>query len=314
MDPSHRLARIESVREFNRFYTTRIGVLDHGLLGTDYTLVEARLLFEVAHQPETTAIRLAEDLRLDAGYLSRVLGGLEARRLIARRPSPDDGRQRLITLTEQGAEAFAGLNALSRAQLDGMLAPLDDEGQERLVNAMSQIRQVLDGQAKSRPATIVLRQPKPGDIGLCIYRHGVLYAREYGWDETFEALVAVILGKFQQEHDPARERAWIAEVGGRFAGCVFLMKESERVSRLRCLLVEPEARGLGLGTRLVRECVEFARAAGYERMVLWTNDALHAARRIYQRAGFVLVKEEPHHSFGRDLRGQTWELDLARAA
>ncbi len=202
----------------------------------------------------------------------------------------------------------------ARAQLAAALGQLDDEHPERLIAAMRRIRATLDEVPQPRPTTIVLRQPQPGDIGWCTYRHGVVYAREYQWDTTFEALVAIILGKFQQSHDPALERGWIAEVAARFAGCVFLMKESERVCRLRCLLVEPEARGRGLGTTLVDACIQFARGAGYDEMVLWTNDVLHAARRIYQRAGFVLVCEERHYSFGQDLCGQTWQLDLAKTA
>ena len=303
-------SRIEDVRSFNRFYTKRIGVLNDGLLGSDFSLVEARVLFEVAHRPETTAMQLAEELLLDQGYLSRVLRGLERKGLIARHQSPNDGRQRLVTLTEQGTAAFAELNARSRDQLDAILAPVEEQNQTRLVEAMSEIRSILSDHETPRPATIVLRQHKPGDIGWCIHRHGVLYAREYGWDETFEALVAVILGEFLQKIDVERERAWIAELNGRFAGCVFLMKETDEISRLRCLLVEPDARGHGIGSRLVQECIDFARTAGYKRMVLWTNDVLHSARHIYQRAGFVLVSEEDQHNFGHDLRSQNWELQF----
>ena len=305
--------RVDTARRFNRFYTKQIGLLDEGLLGSAFSLTEARVLFEIAHHPDITAKQLGSALGLDPGYLSRMLKKFERHELIERRPSHADGRHRVISLTSPGRQAFADLNLRSHAMLEQVLLRLSEADQEQLVKAMAVIQELLEPDTPSPAKTLVLRPHRPGDLGWATYRHGVLYFQEYGWDATFEALVGVILGEFVQHFDARREASWIAELDGRFAGCVFLVKEDDAVARLRCLLVEPAARGHGVGTRLVDECVRFAQGAGYKKITLWTNDVLHAARRIYQRAGFVLVKEEPHRSFGHDLVGQTWDLDLAQA-
>lgn len=300
--------RVEAVRRFNRFFTRRIGVLGEGLLESPYTLTEARILFEVAHREGTAASDLARDLGLDRGYMSRVLAGLERRGLIEKSRSEEDGRRLRLSLTAEGRGAFSDLDERSRREISGMLGELSEEEQTRLLESMSAVEEILGGAGSTR--TILLRQPEPGDFGWVVSRHGALYFREYGWDESFEALVARIVAEFAEEHDPSRERCWIAEVDGRNAGCVFLVRESETVAKLRLLLAEPEARGSGLGRRLVEECVRFARRAGYESITLWTNSVLGAARRIYQEAGFELVDEEEHHSFGHDLVGQNWRLEL----
>ena len=300
--------RVEAVRRFNRFFTRRIGVLGEGLLESPYTLTEARILFEVAHREGAAASDLARELGLDRGYMSRVLAGLERRGLIEKSRSEEDGRRLRLSLTAEGRGAFSDLDERSRREISGMLGELSEEEQTRLLESMSAVEEVLGGAGSTR--TILLRQPEPGDFGWVVSRHGALYFREYGWDESFEALVARIVAEFAEEHDPSRERCWIAEVDGRNAGCVFLVRESETVAKLRLLLAEPEARGSGLGRRLVEECVRFARRAGYESITLWTNSVLGAARRIYQEAGFELVDEEEHHSFGHDLVGQNWRLEL----
>lgn len=300
--------RVEAVRRFNRFFTRRIGVLGEGLLESPYTLTEARILFEVAHREGAAASDLARELGLDRGYMSRVLAGLERRGLIEKSRSEEDGRRLRLSLTAEGRGAFSDLDERSRREISGMLGELSEEEQTRLLESMSAVEEILGGAGSTR--TILLRQPEPGDLGWVVSRHGALYFREYGWDESFEALVARIVAEFAEEHDPSRERCWIAEVDGRNAGCVFLVRESETVAKLRLLLAEPEARGSGLGRRLVEECVRFARRAGYESITLWTNSVLGAARRIYQEAGFELVDEEEHHSFGHDLVGQNWRLEL----
>ena len=301
--------RVGDVRRFNRFWTRRIGVLREGYLESPFSLTEVRVLYELAHCEETTAGEIREELGLDAGYLSRLLRGFEKDGLIHKRPSEADGRRRLLRLTERGRDAFALLDETSRNDIGAMLAGLSIGGQERLVGAMRTIEGLLG--ARSEPEVpYILRPHWPGDMGWVVHRHGVLYAREYGWDERFEALVAEIVAKFIQRYDPKQERCWIAEREGGIVGCVFLMRESEEIARLRLLLVEPEARGLGIGSRLVEECIRFARQAGYRKITLWTNDVLYAARRIYEEMGFRLVHEEPHHSFGHDLVGQTWELKL----
>lgn len=302
-------SRIEAVRRFNRFYTRQIGLLEEGLLHSAFSLTEARVLWELAHRDGTTATTLSEYLRLDPGYLSRVLGGFQRRRLIRRERSAADGRQVVLRLTATGEKAFAALDAESRNQLRGMLKGLSETDQYRLVTAMETIEGILGADPEVK-APYLLRPHQPGDMGWVVYRHGTLYAQEYGWDERFEALVAGIVSKFIGAFDPKRERCWIAEKDGMNVGSVFLVRESDTVARLRLLLVEPAARGLGIGRRLVEECIRFARFAGYETMTLWTNDVLHAARRIYEHNGFRLVHEEAHRSFGHDLVGQTWELTL----
>jgi DNA-binding MarR family transcriptional regulator/GNAT superfamily N-acetyltransferase len=301
--------RVGDVRHFNRFWTRQIGVLREEYLESPFSLTEVRVLYELAHGEETTASELGEELGLDAGYLSRILRGFEKHGLIHRRPSEADGRRRLLRLTDRGREAFAPLDARSRSEIGAMLGGMSITGQERLVGAMRTIERLLG----ARPEPVVpylLRPHQPGDMGWVVHRHGVLYAREYGWDERFEALVAEIVAKFIQQYDPRLERCWIAERDGEIVGCVFLVGESEEIAKLRLLLVEPEARGLGIGSRLVEECIRFARQAGYLKITLWTNDVLNSARRIYEGMGFRLVHEKPHHSFGHDLVGQTWELML----
>jgi DNA-binding MarR family transcriptional regulator/GNAT superfamily N-acetyltransferase len=300
---------VEAVRRFNRFYTLQIGVLREGLSKTPFSLTEGRVLWELAHREETTAAGLGRELGLDAGYLSRILNGFQKQGLIDRRPSKADGRQSLLRLAHKGREAFAVLDGSTRAEIAAMLGGLPAPDQGRLIRAMETIRELLGPPAENK-APYLIRTHQPGDMGWVVHRHGVLYAEEYGWDERFEALVARIVAQFIEGFDPKRERCWIAEKDGGIVGSVFLVKESETVAKLRLLLVEPKARGLGLGGRLVDECIRFARRAGYKKMVLWTNDVLVAARRIYERAGFRLVHEEPHHSFGSDLVGQTWELEL----
>jgi DNA-binding MarR family transcriptional regulator/GNAT superfamily N-acetyltransferase len=301
--------RVGDVRHFNRFWTRQIGVLREEYLESPFSLTEVRVLYELAHGEETTASELGEELGLDAGYLSRILRGFEKHGLIHRRPSEADGRRRLLRLTDRGREAFAPLDARSRSEIGAMLGGMSITGQERLVGAMRTIERLLS----ARPEPVVpylLRPHQPGDMGWVVHRHGVLYAREYGWDERFEALVAEIVAKVIQQYDPSVERCWIAERDGEIVGCVLLVRESQEIAKLRLLLVEPEARGLGIGSRLVEECIRFARQAGYLKITLWTNDVLNSARRIYEGMGFRLVHEKPHHSFGHDLVGQTWELML----
>lgn len=298
--------RVEAVRRFNRFYTRQIGVLQEHLLRSPFSLTEARVLYELAHREETTASELAEALGLDAGYLSRIVRGFATRGLIRKTASPSDGRRSHLRLSERGKQAFAGLNASSRSEIATLLGRLPPEQQRRLTDAMQVIEQVL-GAAPERKVPFLLRPHRPGDMGWVVHRHGVLYAQEYGWDERFEALVAGIVAKFIERYDHRRERCWIAERDGENVGSVFVVKRSGTVAQLRLLLVEPAARGLGIGTRLVDECLRFARGAGYRKMMLWTNDVLHAARHIYQQAGFRLVEEDRHRSFGHDLVGQTWE-------
>ena len=301
--------RVGEVRRFNRFWTRQIGVLREGYLESPFSLTEVRVFYELAHREETTAGELGEELGLDAGYLSRILSGFQKHGLIRKRPSEADGRRRLLRLTERGRGAFAPLEARSRSEIGAMLGGMSIAGQERLVEAMRAIERLLS--FRPDPAVpYLLRPPQPGDMGWVVHRHGVLYAREYGWDERFEALVAGIVAKFIQQYDPRVERCWIAERDGEVVGCVFLVRESEEVAKLRLLLVEPEARGLGIGSRLVEECIRFARQAGYLKITLWTNDVLNSARRIYEAMGFQLVHEKPHRSFGHDLVGQTWELML----
>jgi DNA-binding MarR family transcriptional regulator/GNAT superfamily N-acetyltransferase len=306
-------ARIQAVRRFNRFYTARIGALREGLAKSPFSLTEARVVYELAQRDRTTATELVEELGLDAGYLSRILRGFEQRGLIERTPSESDGRRSLLSLTDEGRAAFAELDAGSRREVEAMLAALPADEQRRLVGSMETVETLLGGRVgEAGRVPYLLRPPQPGDMGWVVHRHGVLYAREYGWDEHFEALVARIVADFVRDFDPKRERCWIAERDGEMVGSVFLVRhpDEEGVAKLRLLLVEPSARGLGIGERLVRECIRFARQAGYRRITLWTNSVLHAARRIYERAGFRLVHEEPHHSFGHDLVAQTWELEL----
>jgi DNA-binding MarR family transcriptional regulator/GNAT superfamily N-acetyltransferase len=301
--------RIADVRRFNRFFTRQIGALREGLLHSPYNLTESRILYEVANRDNLTAADLCRELGLDAGYLSRILARLESQGVLEKVPSPNDGRQRLLRLTPAGQEAFTLLDQRSREEVGEMLAEHTEEEQVRLLKAMHTIESILDKSLKfSEP--FFLRPHEPGDMGWVTHRHGVLYAQEYGWDSTFEALVAQIVADFINNFDPTRERCWIAEMNGEIVGSVFLVRQDETTAKLRLLLVEPKARGLGLGSRLVEECIRFARRVGYQKITLWTHSILVEARHIYQKKGFQLVAEEPHHSFGHDLISETWELAL----
>lgn len=312
-------ARIALVRRFNRFYTEKIGVLDDGLLGSAFSLAEVRILYELAHWRDAasalpreapTATRLASRLSLDEGYLSRILSGFHKQRLIARKPSPADGREYVLELTSHGRKAFAPLDERSGELVAALLQPLGESDRSRLTGAMATIEQLLSPTRTDALPPFVLRSLRPGDIGWITHRHGVLYAEEYGYDESFEALVAEIAARFVQRLDAERERCWIAERNGGILGCVFLVKKTRTIAKLRLLLVEPGARGLGLGGRLVDECIAFARRAEYRKIVLWTQSELLAARRVYLQRGFKRVGEEAHHSFGRDLVAETWSLTL----
>jgi DNA-binding MarR family transcriptional regulator/GNAT superfamily N-acetyltransferase len=300
---------VAAVREFNRFYTSVLGLLREGLLDTPYSLTEARIIFELARQDEVEVAAMRRWLDLDPGYLSRILARFEADGLVRKSRSAGDARRQVIGLTQAGRAVFGRLDALSSDQIRGLLAPVPADRRSRLTAAMAGIREVLGDAAA--PATVVLRPPAPGDLGWVIQRNAALYAAEYGWDGTYEALVARIVADYASREDRTGEAAWFAELRGEPVGCVFCMRKSDQTAQLRLLLVEPSARGMGIGERLVTECLAFARRAGYQDIVLWTNDVLHAARRIYQRAGFELVREAPHHSFGRDLVGQDWRLVLA---
>lgn len=304
--------RVEAVRHFNRDYTRRIGVLREGLLDSPFSLTQARVLYELAHREQPTATALGQELGLDAGYLSRILSAFARRGLLARRPSKTDGRQSLLRLTPRGRDVFAKLDAGSADEVRGLIAPLSGADQERLVSAMQTIEGVLgerDGGARARRSCRI-RAPRPGDMGWVIHRHGEVYDREWGWGVGFEALVAEIVVKFMADHDPKRERAWIAELDGERVGSIFLVAKSKTVAKLRLLLVEPAARGCGVGQRLVEECIRFARRAGYREIVLWTQSILDPARHIYAKAGFALVGQEPNHEFGKGLVSETWSLKI----
>ena len=300
---------VDAVRRFNRFYTRRVGALRAGLLGSPYPLPEARLVYEIGQRRECTASELAADLDLDAGYLSRLLQGLKRRGLLSAKRSAQDARASMLSLTLKGRKAHALLDSRSREEVAAMLGGLPGGARERLVGAMQTVESLLDTKSPS-PSVISLRAHRPGDIGWVVARHGALYAAEYGWDERFEALVAEIAAKFIQRLDPARERCWIAEMDGQAVGSVFVVREKNAIAKLRLLLVEPRARGQGLGRRLVRECIAFARAKGYRKLVLWTQANLAAARAIYKAEGFTLVSSEKHVSFGARLTGEYWELKL----
>jgi DNA-binding MarR family transcriptional regulator/GNAT superfamily N-acetyltransferase len=301
-------AAIDQVRSFNRFYTRQIGLLREGLLDTSYSLTQARVLYELGRRPGARSTDLAEELGLDAGYLSRLVQKFERQGLVKRSAAQEDRRAANLSLTAKGRAEFASLDARSRREVRTMLTGMEPARRQRLVQSMTAIRELIEPPPTQPEVT--LRAHRPGDIGWVIARHGELYAQEYGWDVAFEGLVAEIAGKFLTNFDVQRERCWIAQRGGERVGCVFLVKASKTVAKLRLLLVDPAGRGLGVGTKLVDECIAFARAAGYRKLTLWTNDILHAARRIYERAGFRLVSEEKHHSFGHDLVGQFWELTL----
>ena len=301
---------IQTVRRFNRFYTRQIGLLNEGLLDSPFSLTDVRVLYELAHREHPTATKLCEELGLDAGYLSRILRGFEKKGLIAKESSTADARQSLLNLTGKGRKVFEPLDDTSNEQISAMLGKLSPPKQRDLVHAMHAIEWVLSPPDKPANAYL-LRQHRPGDMGWVVQRHGEVYWQEYRYDERFEAPVARIVADFVEKLDPERERCWIAEKDGENAGSVFLVQKSKTISKLRLLLVEPSARGLGVGGRLVAECVRFAREAGYKKMMLWTQSELTAARAIYQNAGFELVAKKRHQSWGReDLVAETWELKL----
>ena len=300
--------RVAAVRAFNRFYTARIGVLRDGLLRTPHSLTEARVLYELGQREVTEVADLRREMDIDAGFLSRLLARLQSNGLVARERSTDDARRQRIRLTAEGAAAFAELDRRSADEIGAVLDALSEDDQQRLVAAMATVHEVLTHAPLA--AGFVLRGPRPGDLGWIVQAHGRLYAEQYGWDESFEALVAGIVADYAKDHDPRREAAWIAELDGEPAGCALCVRREEDVAQLRLLLVDPKARGRGIGGRLIEECLRFAQRAGYKRITLWTNDILHEARRLYERAGFELVESAPHHSFGHDLVEQTWARPL----
>jgi DNA-binding MarR family transcriptional regulator/GNAT superfamily N-acetyltransferase len=300
----------DQVRSFHRFYTRRIGLLQEGLLQSRFSLTEVRVLYEIAHRGKSTASELSNQLGLDAGYLSRILGNFENSGLISRTPSTTDARQSFLALTPRGRQIFAALDKQQNAEVEAMLSKLNLSEQKRLVSCMQVIEEVLRDKPRPRPA-YSLRTHRPGDMGWIVHRHGALYSQEYAYDERFEALVAEIVSEFIHNLDPKRERCWIAEKDGEVVGSIFLVKKSKQVAKLRLLLVEPSARGLGIGKGLVSECVRFAHQAGYRKIVLWTQSELPAARHLYEQAGFRLVAKKRHRSWGRaDLVAETWALKL----
>lgn len=302
-------ATVASVRAFNRFYTSVIGVLEEGVNKLPYSLTEGRVLYELGTQERLDVVDLRRRLNLDPGYLTRILGRLAEADLVTRERSRDDGRRQVVELTHAGKEQSAVLDQRSQHDIAELLDPLTRDDQRHLVASMRAIRGLMDPD-RSAPADVRLRDAEPGDLGWVVERNAVLYTEEYGWDQTYEALVARIVADFGESHDTARERLWIAEIDGRRVGCVFCVRLDDETAKLRLLLVEPSARCHGVGARLVEACVDFARQAGYRRMVLWTNSVLVAARHVYERVGFTLVEEERHVSFGKELVGQTWALDL----
>lgn len=306
--PSPPAAHVDALRAFNRFYTRKIGTLKEGLLDSAYSLTEVRVLYELAHRAAPTASELCADLGLDAGYLSRMLRRFEKSGLIQRETVAADTRRSHLRLTGRGAKTFSDLNQRSTTEMSALIEHLEGPDRSRLIENLHTARALLA--PATEPGETLLRDPRPGDLGWVVERHGALYAQEYRWDERFEGLVAKIVGDYTATRDPARERGWIAVQDGRRVGCVFLVQHSRTVAKLRLLLVDPTARGQGLGARLITACVEFARAQGYRKLVLWTNSVLSAARHLYEKAGFTLVKSEPHESFGQKLVGETWELKL----
>jgi DNA-binding MarR family transcriptional regulator/GNAT superfamily N-acetyltransferase len=298
---------VDAVRRFNRFYTGRIGILPEDYLGSSHTLAEARVIFELGTRTAASATELGRDMELDLGYLSRLLQGLKRRGVLQAKAAPEDARRRVLTLTAQGQRTFQALDARSRKEIGERLSGLSAPDRTALVQAMGTVRTVLSG-AKGE---ITLRRHRPGDMGYVVGAHGRLYFEEYGWDERFEALVAGIVAEYVTHYDSKRERCWIAEMDGVPVGSVFLKKQAEKTAKLRLLLVDPPARGCGLGRRRVAECIAFARAAGYRRIVLWTQSNLAAARHLYQEAGFHLVKAYRHREFGYDLTGEFWALQLS---
>ena len=299
---------VATVRRFNRFYSQRMGVLEAGHLGSPFSLAEVRVLYELAQKDDTTASEMGRRLGLDAGYLSRILRRLGTKRLVARAPSPRDKRQTMLRLTDKGRSTFGPLDARADSSVAELMVRVSGADQRRLLEAMATIQTVLGGAEPG--GSVTLRAHEPGDLGWVVERHGAIYGAEYGWDHRFEGLVAGIVGDFVKNLDPQRERCWIAEKDGVRLGSVFVVKHSPTIAKLRLLLVEPSARGHGVGRALVDECVRFARRAGYKKMTLWTNSVLHAARKIYEAVGFKLVDERPHDEFGEGLIAQTFDLTL----
>jgi DNA-binding MarR family transcriptional regulator/GNAT superfamily N-acetyltransferase len=303
-------ARVQAVRRFNRFYTRQIGVLQDGWLGSAFSLPEARVLYELAHHEQPTATDLGKELGIDAGYLSRMLRSLDQRGFVRRTRSSADGRRAHLSLTRTGQTAFARLNQQTESDVAARLRQLSAADQQRLVAAMQVVERLL-GAPREAPAPYILRPPHAGDLGWIVHRQGALYAEEWGYNEEFEALAAEIVADFVKHLKPAKERCWIAEKDGEVVGSVFLVRKSETVAKLRLLYVEPSARGFGIGSRLIDECVRFARQAGYRRMTLWTQSELDAARHLYKKAGFVLTAKKTHDSFSRKgLVAETWDLTL----
>ena len=309
MDKNQPVDRISDIRRFNRFYTQKIGLLNRGILKTRYPLTQARIIFDLAQQEFTTATELINNLGIDPGYLSRILKKFEHERLIKKARSESDSRLWLLSLTQKGRDEFNILNERSNLDIKALLENRSGEDQQKLVSAMKTIEKILGEKSESQ-SPIYLRHHRPGDIGWITHRHGVLYAEEYGWDETFEALVADILAKFIQKHDPVRERIWIAEQDGEPIGSIMIVDGGDNVAKLRLLLVEPKAREKGLGKRLIDECIIFAGQKGYKKITLWTNSVLLEARHLYSKAGFKIIEEKSHHSFGHDLVAETWEMLL----
>lgn len=308
--PSVTDLHIKAIRGFNRFYTRRIGVLD-SYLGSELSLTEVRVLYELAQRDQPTASELGHDLGLDAGYLSRILRRFEAREWLARISSPTDARQNLLALTTAGHKAFAPLQKKSCDEVAALLAPLAERDRQQLIDAMERVQGLLDpASPRNQTPVALLRDCQPGDLGWVVQQHGEIYAREYGWNSEFEALVADIVAKYLRNHQPQWERCWMAELQGERVGSVFVVRKSKTVAQLRMLILTPQARGLGLGARLTDECIAFARSRGYKKMTLWTNSCLEAARGIYAKRGFQRVKSEPYRGFGQDLLGETWELRL----
>jgi DNA-binding MarR family transcriptional regulator/GNAT superfamily N-acetyltransferase len=301
--------QIAAIRSFSRFYTRKLGIIEPKLLRSPWTLQEARIIYEIAQHEGCTATDLTRTLGLDPGFLSRALQALQRRQIVTRRPSKTDRRASELALTAKGRAAFAELDSRSRREVADLLGTLDDKQRESVVHAMTTIADTLEPPAQ-KPAGFLLRSHRPGDIGWVTSRHGAVYAQEYGWDISFEALVAEIAAQFIKSYDPVREHCWIAEIDGEPVGSIFLVNGSNGVAKIRLLLVEKKARGLGVGRALVEQCIRFAREAGYQSITLWTQSILVAARDIYQRAGFRLTAEEKHHSFGVDLVGETWEMKL----
>ena len=307
-----RSSPVAAFRRFNRFYTKHVGALDEGFHQSRFTLTEARVLYELGTRDVANATAIREELSVDPGYLSRILQNFANKGLVSRKRASNDRRQVVLTLTAKGRRAFHELDSKSNERAKEVLNTLVPAERRQLLSAITGVEQLLSRKTESAPRTVVVREPKPGDIGWAIFAHGELYAKQFGWNAEFEALVARLFADFANGHDPAAERMWVAEIDGERVGTVFVVRNADdaNVAQLRCLLVDPKARGLGVGTRLVNECVSFARSAGYRAIMLWTNDVLISARRIYEAAGFTLDHEYAHHSFGHDLTAQVWRRDL----